>query len=230
MKRVIIIAVMLAMFISVSFLESEDKSTLNTYEALACKESPGEELARSVGARELGTSQAQTCKGNVCVDYKVNEDILRFHVLANSDSEKDQQLKMNVKDHLAEIIALDMKQAKIESKEDAMEYLHNNINKYIRCASKIIKEMGYNYSITAKLERHWFPVKEYGGYVFPEGEYDAFRVIIGKGEGKNWWCVLFPSLCMVEEAYYVPKEEPKTDNADNDTYKFRIVEWLRELW
>ena len=157
----------------------------------------------------------------------VYDEVLRFHVLANSDSDEDQKLKMKVKSVLAGKLAEDMGRAGVDSKDEAWDYVSDNIQYYIDLAQMVIREEGYDYIVTATLGKHWFPVKVYGNCVYPEGEYDAFRILIGEAEGKNWWCVLFPSLCMVDEAYVVPQE---SDESENVKIRFRIVEWIEELW
>lgn len=164
----------------------------------------------------------------------VYDKVLRFHVLANSDSTDDQNLKIKVKSVLAKQIAADMKAAGVSSKEEAWNYIEENEPGYIELAEDTIRGEGYDYQVSATLGRHWFPVKVYGNCVYPEGEYDAFRVLIGKAEGKNWWCVLFPSLCMVDEACAGNEQEEGSmeyeEDEDNVKIKFRLVEWIQELW
>ncbi len=169
----------------------------------------------------------------VTLDAEIAESVLRFHILANSDSEEDQNLKLKVRDVVAAKVADDMKAAGIASKEEAESYVSRNANEYIKVAKEVIREQGYDYPVEALLSKHWFPVKVYGQYVFPEGEYDAFRMIIGEGAGKNWWCVLFPSLCLVEESYQVVPAKEITENAneeENVKFKFGIVEWFKDMW
>ena len=121
----------------------------------------------------------------VSLDQDIAESVLRFHVLANSDTQEDQDLKMKVKNVVADQVAKDMRAAGIESKKDAVQYITTNEDEYIDIAEEVIKENGYDYPVSTTLGKTWFPVKVYGNYIFPEGEYDAFRILIGNAEGKN---------------------------------------------
>lgn len=166
----------------------------------------------------------------------VYEDVLRFHVLANSDSDEDQAVKLKVKDVVVSELATDMADAGVSTKKEACRFVNDNMDYYIKEAVGVLREEGYDYEVKAELGKCWFPVKIYGNCVYPEGEYDAFRILIGQAEGKNWWCVLFPSLCMVDEAYMVPSaqdpavSEKALQEKDNVKIKFRIVEWFRKMW
>ncbi len=171
----------------------------------------------------------------VALDSGIADSVLRFHIIANSDTEEDQKLKLTVRDSVAAAVADDMKKQGIDSKEEAQRYVENNIDRYTKKAEQVILNEGYSYEIKGSVGKSWFPVKIYGNYIFPEGEYDAFRLCIGKAEGKNWWCVLFPSLCMADEAYQVmegsdiqSKNEPCGD--ENIKFRLRIVEWIQDMW
>ena len=173
---------------------------------------------------------------------ELSQEVLRLHILANSDTDYDQKLKLEVKNAVASTVAADMRQCGIRCKKEAVEYMEENSDRYIDIAKSIVESEGYDYNVTATIGKHWFPVKAYGNALYPAGEYDAYRMLIGSAEGRNWWCVLFPSLCMVDEvchvddeAYNVEKEmfeeeaKEKTDEKDIH-YKFRIVEWFRDMW
>ena len=141
------------------------------------------------------------------VQNGIAEEILRFHVIANSDSKEDQELKMKVKEEIVSYVSL-----LTEGEEDVhkAEYI---ISLYLeeiqKKAEEVIKREGYNYSVTVELTDSYFPVKTYGEAVFPEGIYRALKINIGKAEGKNWWCVLYPNLCFVDSAYGVLEEDQK---------------------
>lgn len=141
------------------------------------------------------------------VQSGIAEEILRFHVIANSDSKEDQELKMKVKEEIVSYVSL-----LTEGEEDVhkAEYI---ISLYLeeiqKKAEEVIKREGYDYSVTAELTDSYFPVKTYGEAVFPEGIYRALKINIGKAEGKNWWCVLYPNLCFVDSAYGVLEEDQK---------------------
>ena len=122
------------------------------------------------------------------------QKVLRFHVLANSDSREDQALKLKVRDQVGTLMAEKLKDA--DSLEESERIVKANLNLIENCAADVISAEGYAYPVSAALENCTFPEKTYGTYTFPGGVYEALRVVIGSGEGHNWWCVLFPPLCM----------------------------------
>ena len=126
----------------------------------------------------------------------ISNKIIRFHVLANSDLDEDQELKLKVRDEVIKYMSPILDKSK--SLDESREILKNNQDKVIEIAEKVIKEEGYNYSVRTELKRENFPVKTYGNITLPEGEYEAFRILIGEAKGQNWWCVMFPPLCFVD--------------------------------
>ncbi|MDO4810429.1 MAG: stage II sporulation protein R [Eubacteriales bacterium] len=119
--------------------------------------------------------------------------MIRLHVIANSDSEQDQVLKLQVRD-----IILDQATAILEEADNmaqAVQKLEQSLPDMESIAAKEINDRGYHYPVTARLEETEFPTKEYDGFRLPSGEYLALRIVIGEGAGKNWWCVVFPPLC-----------------------------------
>jgi len=137
-----------------------------------------------------------------------NEDFIRFHVIANSDSEGDQALKREVRDQLLkkineELVQEAIAQADDEAKEvsltlgDSRAYIESHLRDIEQAAESVIKEEGYTYKVTAALGNRWVPKKSYGNVTFPAGNYEALNVSIGEAEGQNWWCVLFPPLCLI---------------------------------
>ncbi|MDD2190788.1 MAG: stage II sporulation protein R [Eubacteriales bacterium] len=166
-----------------------------------------------------------------------NDDFIRFHVIANSDSDKDQQLKLKVRDGIlakinSELIQETMAQeltelqasgglAKQEQEADekdsgirvsldldkSREYIQENIIEIEDTAERIIKENGYDYEAKAELGVKWIPKKTYGDVIFPAGNYEALNVTIGEGKGQNWWCVLFPPLCLIGAEETVEQDE-----------------------
>lgn len=132
-------------------------------------------------------------------------DIIRFHVIANSDSEEDQALKLTVKDTLVERLSPMLNDA--ASITDARTIISENLGYIQEIAEATIEQNGYHYPVKVSLADCYFPIKVYGDYTFPAGTYEALRVQIGAAEGKNWWCVMFPPLCFVDETYSVVDEE-----------------------
>lgn len=142
-----------------------------------------------------GYSYASGVEDSGLID-SISNKIIRFHVLANSNSEEDQQLKIKVKDKIIEYIF--PKLANSNSLEESRQILADNEEKIIKIANQCIKENGYNYSVNVEFKRENFPEKVYGNITLPQGEYEAFRVLIGQASGENWWCVMFPPICFVD--------------------------------
>ena len=140
------------------------------------------------------------------------EKIIRFHVLANSNSDEDQELKLKVRDEV--INYLQPKLIESKSIEESEEIIKTNYSELEKISKEIIDDSGYDYEVSVNLEYSKFPTKQYSSVVLPSGEYKALRVVIGDGEGKNWWCVMFPPLCFVDESNNVIDES--TDEQMHD--------------
>lgn len=128
-------------------------------------------------------------------DYK--NKLIRFHVIANSDSDEDQNLKLKVRDAV-----IDYLQPKLElssSIEESETIIKSEYKELENISKNIILENGYKYDVSVGIDYSTFPTKQYSNVVLPAGEYKALRIIIGEGKGKNWWCVMFPPLCFVDE-------------------------------
>ena len=148
------------------------------------------------------------------------EQVFRFHVLANSDSEEDQALKMKVK----EAVIAYMKQELPESDgvETTKKWARENLLKIEELAGEIILEEGYDYPVIAEVTICDFPDKTYGDITFPAGEYEALRIEIGEAEGQNWWCVLYPNLCFIDTVHAVVPQKGKDELKqvlEEDTYE-----------
>ncbi|MDD3172784.1 MAG: stage II sporulation protein R [Herbinix sp.] len=142
---------------------------------------------------------------NAEIQDTIAEDIIRFHVIANSDSTQDQALKLKVKDKLVESLSPILSNA--ASITEARTILSGKLDFIQEIAENTIQQYGYSYPVKVTLEDNYFPLKVYGSFTFPPGIYEALRVQIGAAEGKNWWCVMFPPLCFVDETYSVVDEE-----------------------
>ena len=138
-------------------------------------------------------------------DYK--DKLIRFHVIANSDSDKDQKLKLKVRDEV--ISYLQPKLENSNSIEESEKIIKNEYKTLENIIKKVISKNGYNYIVKVGLEYSNFPAKQYSSVVLPAGKYKALRIIIGEGKGKNWWCVMFPPLCFVDDQNGIIDE--KTD-------------------
>ncbi len=121
---------------------------------------------------------------------------VRLHVVANSDSAPDQQVKMKVRDAVLEATKDGI--AACENAAAAKEYIDENLEIIVATANDTLKENGFDYGAVADVGIYHFPDREYNGVRYPEGEYEALQVVLGSGEGQNWWCVMFPPLCISE--------------------------------
>jgi len=127
---------------------------------------------------------------------RLNKKVIRLHVVANSDNYCDQQLKYKVRNHI--ITSFNQEFEKTHSKEESAEVIINKIHQIRREAEEIVRKEGYDYQVNVYYGNYKFPRKNYDEIVLPEGYYDAVRIEIGRGEGSNWWCVMFPPLCFVD--------------------------------
>ena len=158
------------------------------------------------------------------------EGIVRLHVLANSDTVEDQALKLKVRDAVIEYME---KQDDLNSAGEAREYLSENLNRLEKIAEGVIASEGYDDSARADLGVRYIPEKAYGGITFPAGNYEALNITIGRGEGENWWCVLFPPLCLLEEGTATDDEVVSGDEAsegNNDDEGSSEARKLRLRW
>ncbi len=139
------------------------------------------------------------------IQQGVSAKVVRFHVLANSDDDKDQALKLDVRDKVLAVFG--EKLAKCQSKAETLALLQNSQTEICRIATEEVQRQGYDYAVSVCLVQEQFPQKQYGDLVFPAGMYDALRIEIGAAEGHNWWCVLYPQMCYVDAAWSQPTQE-----------------------
>lgn len=171
------------------------------------------------------------------VSSDIEENVFRLHVIANSDSEEDQNLKYIVRDRLIEYMNRISKD--INSKEEIIKIATDHENDFYEIAINTIKEYGYDYDICINIGNFSFPTKNYGDISLPAGNYDALRVEIGEAKGQNWWCVMFPPLCFVDVTSGIVPEESKQimkENLSNEEFnlisesntqmkfKFKLIE------
>ena len=124
------------------------------------------------------------------------EGIIRFHVIANSDSDEDQELKFKVRNRVLAKVqnALEGSQGAAQTRE----YIEENLEEIEACALQCVRAEGYDYNVKARIGVTAIPAKEYDDVYFPAGTYEALTITIGEGKGQNWWCVVFPPLCLVD--------------------------------
>lgn len=156
--------------------------------------------------------------------YAVSKDlsnsVLRLHILANSNSNEDQELKYKVRDNIINYMNSITKN--IDSKEEALRIAKENESEFISIAKQTIRDNGFDYDVNINFGNFYFPTKTYGDISLPAGEYDAIRIEIGESQGQNWWCVMFPPLCFVDiSSGIVPddsKKQLKDTVSDEDFY------------
>lgn len=176
-------------------------------------------------------------------EAEIYDNVVRLHVIANSDSEADQDLKLKVRDEVLKSVSSFVYEC--DDKEEASELIKENLLKIEVAAKDCIEREGYNYPVSVVLGREIYPTKNYESFCFPSGEYLSLQVKIGEAEGENWWCVLFPPLCMsaAGEANSVNAEDAfiklgltgeqyrVITNSENSKYvvRFKILEAAQQL-
>jgi stage II sporulation protein R len=166
---------------------------------------------------------------------ELSHKLVRLHVVASSDSESDQALKMRVRDAVLASLADSLSGA--HNAGEAREIINSELSAVEDAASREIRACGYSYGVKASLGEEMFPTREYDTFSLPAGSYTALRVVIGEGSGRNWWCVVFPPLCArdgVEEALSASAELDGDDikliaEPCGAVVKFKCMELLAKL-
>lgn len=202
-------------------------------------------LLLAAGIVLIWTVFAIYCR-KVQMQKDISDAVIRFHVIANSDSDVDQAVKYKVRDTVLQEVQMAMEQA--DTKGEAEEILQSKLDMMTETANRVLSEEGMEYRATAVLERTEFPVKTYGDLTFPAGDYEAVRILLGTGEGQNWWCVMFPTLCLVDGTCETVPEESKEKLKSSLTkkeyrsllkvqkkgvaveYRFRLEKWFSEIF
>ncbi len=193
-------------------------------------------MVAAMGSKPLTTLDTTLQEG-------VSENILRLHVIANSDTKEDQETKLKVKDIIVAYLQSNLKD--VHTKEEALSLLSNHIVELKNIATNYLRELGYTYEVEVSVGPAYFPIKTYGDITLLAGEYDALRIKLGDAVGKNWWCIIFPTLCYVDTTYQVVPEESKEELQQlltQDEYnsiitkkeakvvvKFKLLDWLKDL-
>ncbi len=165
---------------------------------------------------------------------ELQDEVFRLHILANSDSAADQALKLKVRDRVLGYTEALFKQA--QSKQEAERLVAANLQSIANVAACELRDSGSDDTVKAEITRMFFTTRRYENYTLPSGMYDALRLTIGKGEGHNWWCVMFPGLCVSSEQSRDAKaKETFTDGEyrvvreEKQEYKFFIVEFFEKI-
>jgi len=163
------------------------------------------------------------------------ENLIRFHVIANSDSNKDQELKLEVRDVILAKIGMELERT--ETLEEARIYILSNLYILEELAQDEINQRGYNHPVVAILGKTDYPTRSYGNMILPAGTYESLRIIIGEGKGSNWWCVLFPPLCFIDITHSIAQnnttpvmgmDEGKSTQEEAIQVRFKFVEIIRD--
>ena len=154
----------------------------------------------------LITMSART-SGEEALASRIAPEILRFHILAESDSPHDQELKMGLKGLVLDYVHSQVPDS--AGKEELTAWLLNNKTSIESMSEDWLASQGKSCPVTLEVTQDYFPTKAYGDMVFPCGMYDAVRITIGEGKGHNWWCVLYPSLCYTDSLHAVVPETSK---------------------
>lgn len=173
----------------------------------------------------------------------IADGLIRFHVKGHSGSIEDQAVKLLVKDEIIDYLKPYL--ISVSSKNQAAEVIQYHMDGIIKTAQNKLRESGFSYSVTASLAPAYFPIKVYGDISLPAGTYDALIVSLGRAEGQNWWCIMFPQLCFIDSSYSTVPDSSKSElkhllteeeyaailNSPVEvSYKFKIVEWLKNIF
>lgn len=154
------------------------------------------------------------------ISYNLSDSVFRLHIIANSDSSADQELKLKVRDKIIEY--MNTLTSSSSDKKDVISMVNNHLDSFKEIALNTIKENGYNYDVNIEIGNFHFPTKSYGDISFPAGNYDALKIEIGDAIGQNWWCVLFPPLCFVNSSTGVVPDDSKNtlkENINSESYE-----------
>ena len=178
--------------------------------------------------------------GAVCKN--ITDSIFRLHVIANSNSEEDQQLKYKVRDSVLDYFNSISFTA--NTKEEAMALIKNHLPNIEKIAQEKVYAEGYSYSVTVEIGNFYFPTKTYGEISLPPAYYDSLRIKIGEASGENWWCAMFPALCFIDPQKGIVSETSKeyleenlpneefnliSEQTINSNIKFKCVELLQNV-
>ena len=176
------------------------------------------------------------------VSNNISDSVFRLHIIANSNSDEDQILKLKIRDNL--INYMNSISKNVLNKQEIINLAKKHQEDFYRIAKDTILENGYNYDAKIEIGNFFFPTKEYGDISLPAGFYDALKVEIGNADGQNWWCVMFPPLCFVDVTSGIVPDESKDTlknqlddeeyalisqtNTGNVSFKFKLIELLNK--
>lgn len=174
----------------------------------------------------------------------ISQNFLRLHIVANSDSSEDQILKYHIRDSIIEYISPFF--ADVNTKDEAIEILLKHVPNFYDICNKVMEKSGCQYPINISVGNFYFPTKEYNKITLPEGFYDGLKIEIGSAQGQNWWCVMYPSLCIINANSFTYSDNSDAllqenlgyeeyslitncNNSKNIKLKFKIVELFENI-
>lgn len=167
----------------------------------------------------------------------IYEDTIRLHILANSDSDEDQAIKLALRDEI--LIRFGSELSESEMKSDAEQKISEKLSEIEAFANEYLEKNSIGYGAKAELSTEWYDTREYTSLTLPKGYYTSLRIILGNGDGKNWWCVMFPPLCLDAACVDAPAddgikqysdEEFKLISKDGYKVKFKILEIISDVF
>ena len=167
----------------------------------------------------------------------VYDDTVRLHILANSDSEEDQTLKYEIRDEVLEHFGKEL--SALDSAKDAETALKGVLDEIETFCERRVYERGYSYNVDVTLGKEWYDTREYEGFTLPKGIYTSLRIIIGDGEGKNWWCIMYPPLCLDAATETAPADDAVKKYTDEEftlvtgggyNVKFKMLELISDAF
>lgn len=175
------------------------------------------------------------------ISNNLSENFFRLHIIANSNSNTDQDLKLKIRDNI--IIYMKEITQNISTKQEAINICRNHLDNFKQIALDTIKKEGFDYNVSLNIGEYNFPTKHYGNISLPAGSYDALKIEIGNAAGENWWCSLFPPLCFVDMSSGMIDDNSKkilnenlseedfaiiTSSSEDIKFKFKIIEFLND--
>lgn len=171
-------------------------------------------LTGSAAVHRVALVQAKTEE----VQEGLAQEVFRFHILANSDSDEDQNVKLIVRDEVIRYMKAHMEDEEKDRSADVTKaWAQEHLEELTAVADGVLEREGYDYKAKAQVTNCYFPEKRYGDVTFPQGDYDALRIELGEAGGHNWWCVLYPNLCFIDTTCAVVSDEGKEELQDTLT-------------
>lgn len=167
----------------------------------------------------------------IATSEDISEKVFRLHILANSDSESDQNLKLGVRDYILQKSGYIFENA--NSLEDAIKSANSHIDELEKYAKEAVEKLGFNYPVSVKVDKEYFDTRTYDNFYMPAGVYNCLKIVIGEGKGHNWWCVMYPSVCLsgctdnFDEV--LSDEEKEFITSSKFVPRFKVVEFYEYL-